>query len=93
MLSVAFAARLDGKGTCTEARLVVSALAAKPRTIAGLEGLRGRPLDEAAIRVLAETAHKQCHAMTNIPYDSDYRRDMVPVFVRRAVAEALERTR
>jgi len=93
MLSVAFAARMDG-GTCTGATLVVSALAAKPRTVGGVDALlAGRPLDDAAIDALAQAAAKQCRPQTNVPYDEDYRHAMVPVFVRRAVREALEHVR
>ena len=88
MLSVAFAARVSG-GICQEARLVVSAIAAKPRTIGGVDTVvAGRPLDAAVGRALSELAYKQCHPLINVPYDQDYRRDMVPVYVRRAVAEA-----
>jgi len=88
MLSVAFSARLE-QGACADARLVVSALGAKPRVIGGLDALvQGRPLDEAAAGRIAEAAYKQCHPLINVPYDHDYRREMVPVFVRRAVREA-----
>jgi 4-hydroxybenzoyl-CoA reductase subunit beta len=90
MLSVAFVARLEGT-VCAHARLVVSALAARPRVVNGLETLvRGRPLDPGTIDAIAETAHRQCRPQTNVPYDSDYRHDMVPVFVKRAIREALE---
>jgi 4-hydroxybenzoyl-CoA reductase subunit beta len=88
MLSVAFAARVT-QGRCESARLVVSAIAAKPRVITGVEALvRGKPLDEPTARALGETAYKQCHPLINVPYDQDYRREMVPVFVKRAVLEA-----
>jgi 4-hydroxybenzoyl-CoA reductase subunit beta len=88
MLSVAFSARM-ADGGCADARLVVSALGAKPRLIGGLDVLaHGRPLDDALGAALAETAHRQCHPLINLPYDHDYRREMVPVFVRRAVREA-----
>ena len=88
MLSVAFAARVSG-GICQEARLVVSAIAAMPRTIGGVDAVvAGRPLDAAVGRALSELAYKQCHPLISVPYDQDYRRDMVPVYVRRAVAEA-----
>ena len=88
MLSVAFAARVEG-GTCRDAALVVSAIAARPRSISGMEALvRGRPLDDALADALAQAAYKQCHPLINVPYDHDYRREMVPVFVRRAVREA-----
>lgn len=87
MLSVAFAAR--GNGTCEGARLVVSAIAAKPRTISGVDAVvRGKPLNDEVAEALAQVAYKQCHPMISVPYDQDYRREMVPVFVKRAVREA-----
>jgi len=88
MLSVAFAARL-GNGVCEDARLVVSSIAAKPRTISGVEAIvRGKPLDETVAQALAAAAHQQCHPLINVAYDQEYRREMVPVYVRRAVREA-----
>ncbi|OGF11775.1 MAG: hypothetical protein A2W00_14920 [Candidatus Eisenbacteria bacterium RBG_16_71_46] len=89
MLSVAFAARVGGGG-CEEARLVVSALAAKPKTIGGLEVLmRGKPLDDELIEAVADLAYRQCRPQTSVPYDEDYRHEMVPVFVRRAMRDAI----
>ena len=77
------------KGKAEGARLVVSAIAAKPRVISGVESLvKGRALDESVAESLAQAAYKQCHPLINVPYDQDYRREMVPVFVRRAVREA-----
>jgi len=88
MLSVAFAARMEG-GAVADARLVVSAIAAKPRSITGAAELaRGRALDDALAAELGALAHKQCQPLINVAYDHDYRRAMVPVFVRRAVQEA-----
>jgi 4-hydroxybenzoyl-CoA reductase subunit beta len=88
MLSVAFAARMTG-GACESARLVVSAIAARPRVISGIEELvAGRPLDDGLAAALGEVAARQCRPLINVPYDQDYRRAMVPVFVRRAVREA-----
>jgi 4-hydroxybenzoyl-CoA reductase subunit beta len=89
MLSIAFAARMRGE-VCEEARLVVGALAARPRTVAGLEALvAGKPLDPGAIDAVAAAAYSQCKPVINIPYDHAWRHEMVPVFVRRAVREAL----
>jgi 4-hydroxybenzoyl-CoA reductase subunit beta len=88
MLSVAFAARV-ANDTCEDARLVVSAIAAKPRVINGVDAtVAGKPLDRALAQQLGEMAHKQCHPLINVPYDAAYRREMVPVYVRRAVLEA-----
>ena len=88
MLSVGCALRVSG-GLCEEIRLVVSALAAKPRTVGGLDGEVGRPLDPAALERIAQTAYKQCRPQTSVPYDADWRHEMVPVFVKRAMREAL----
>ncbi len=88
MLSVAFAAR--GNGTLKSARLVVSALAAKPRSVGGLDAIvAGHALDAERVEAIAQAAYRQCRPQTSIPYDSDWRHEMVPVFVRRAIAEAL----
>jgi 4-hydroxybenzoyl-CoA reductase subunit beta len=90
MLSVAFVTRFSN-GVCGELRLCVSALAAKPRVINGLDALaKGHALDAETIEAIAQAAYKQCRPQTNVPYDSDYRHEMVPVFVRRAIREALE---
>jgi 4-hydroxybenzoyl-CoA reductase subunit beta len=90
MLSVAFAARSES-GACLEARLVVSALGAKPRVVGGTDAVvRGKPLDAAAADALAEAAYKQCRPLTNVPYDADWRHEMVRVFVRRAVRDVIE---
>jgi 4-hydroxybenzoyl-CoA reductase subunit beta len=90
MLSIAFAARVNG-GMVESASLVVGALAARPRVIGGVEALvKGKPLGEPLAESLAQAAYKQCHPLINIPYDHDYRHEMVPVFVRRAVREAAE---
>jgi 4-hydroxybenzoyl-CoA reductase subunit beta len=55
---------------------------------AGAAQAAGRESAEA----LAQAAYKQCHPLINVPYDHDYRREMVPVFVRRAVREAFTET-
>jgi 4-hydroxybenzoyl-CoA reductase subunit beta len=90
MLSVAFVARLDG-ARCTHARLIVSALAARPRMVNGLEALvSGHVLDDERIDAIAGAAYRQCRPQTSVPYDPDYRHEMVPVFVKRAIREALE---
>jgi len=69
---------------------VVSALAAKPKTVGGLDALVGRALDEAALEQVARIAYQQCRPQTSIPYDADWRHEMVPVFVKRALREALQ---
>jgi CO/xanthine dehydrogenase FAD-binding subunit len=85
---VAFAARFE-RGVVGEARLVVSAIAAKPKVVGGLADLiLGRPLDDTSLEAVAAAAHRQCHPIINVAYDADWRRAMVPVFVKRAMRDA-----
>jgi len=90
MLSVAVAVR--GEATRLEsARIVVSALGAKPRLLGRLEALvAGQPASEATFAAVGASAHKQCRPLTNVPYDDDWRHAMVPVLVTRALRDACE---
>ena len=88
MLSVAVAGRREG-GQIAMLRIVVSALGAKPRTIGQLDALAtGQAANEALFERIAAVAHKQCHPLTNVPYDHEWRHEMVPVFVKRALRAA-----
>ncbi len=89
MLSVAAAARVED-GRAAALRVVVSALGAKPRLLGGLDPLRAaHPADASLVAAVAQAAHKQCRPLTNVPYDDAWRHEMVPVFVARALREAL----
>jgi CO/xanthine dehydrogenase FAD-binding subunit len=69
-------------------RVVVSALGARPRVLSGLETIAyGQRLTAEVVDAVAERAFQQCHPLTNIIVDPDWRRAMVPVFVRRALEE------
>jgi 4-hydroxybenzoyl-CoA reductase subunit beta len=87
LLNVAVALELGAAREIADLRIVVSALGSRPRVIAGLEKVAiGRALDEATIDAVAERAFQQCHPLTNIIVDPDWRRAMVPVQVRRALS-------
>ena len=61
----------------------------RARSAASTRSCAGAPLDDDGRRgARRRRAYKQCHPLINVPYDQDYRREMVPVFVRRAVREA-----
>ncbi len=83
-LCVAVAATLDDGGKIADVKMVISALAARPHPVKRLEAFIGRPLDDQTIGELGQVAHKQCHPLTNINVDPGWRREMIPVFVRRA---------
>jgi CO/xanthine dehydrogenase FAD-binding subunit len=84
LLSIALAAQVDADETLRDVSLVVSALGSRPRVVAGLDKLVGLKLADAADPI-AQQAFKQCHPLENIIVDPDWRRAMVPVYVRRAV--------
>ncbi len=88
MLSVAVVAR--GEVMRIESlRVVVSALGAKPRTLGQLDAIAvGQPAGDHTFAAVAAAAAKQCRPLTNVPYDDDWRHAMVPVLVKRALADA-----
>ncbi|MBL8953172.1 MAG: FAD binding domain-containing protein [Myxococcaceae bacterium] len=88
-LTVAVAAWLEKDGSAQWIRMVLSALGSRPHPVKRIEHLFGKPIDAAAIEELGQAAFKQCHPLTNINVDPGWRRQMIPVFVRRAWAQAL----
>ncbi|MEN8375963.1 MAG: FAD binding domain-containing protein [Gemmatimonadota bacterium] len=90
LLSVAAAGEFAEDGTVEDLRVVVSALGARQRALSGIDKVAvGNELDDDVMDAVAERAFAQCHPLTNIIVDPDWRRAMVPVHVRRAL-EALE---
>jgi 4-hydroxybenzoyl-CoA reductase subunit beta len=89
-LSVAIAFEADAGEVVRDATLFVSAIAAVPRRIAGIAELaRGKRRDDAEmIAAVGSLAQKVTHPLTNIDGDTDYRRAVVPVFVKRALLAA-----
>jgi 4-hydroxybenzoyl-CoA reductase subunit beta len=87
LLTVAVAARVDEGERVLDLRGVVTALGSRPREFSGWQELaRGRRLDDGdVLDALAQRAHQQCHPLENITVDPEWRRAMVPVFVRRAL--------
>ncbi|MFT7462189.1 MAG: 4-hydroxybenzoyl-CoA reductase subunit beta [Pseudohongiellaceae bacterium] len=70
--------------------IVVSAMAATPLVLKKVsEAAEGQAPEEQLWDVLGQLAMKQCHPLTNIDGDKAWRREMVAVYVRRALREAL----
>jgi 4-hydroxybenzoyl-CoA reductase subunit beta len=84
VLNLALVCRLDGD-TVRGLRLVVSGLGSRPREVTGLDDVIGDRLDADAVAAIAERAHQQCRPLTNNIVDPEWRRAMVPVYVRRAL--------
>jgi len=94
LLGVAVRLELDPSERILEADVVLGALAARPvrlRRIADeLVGQRRSSVElEGALTRVGELAHKQCHPLPNVPGDHEWRRAMVPVYVRRTLEAAL----
>ena len=87
--ALALAARvaLDGSGVVRSIRVVVGALASKPRVIDGLEDIAvGRRLDAGVIDAVAERTRAACHPLPTTHVDADWRRAVLPVHVRRLLS-------
>jgi 4-hydroxybenzoyl-CoA reductase subunit beta len=88
LLSVAAAARFAEGAVVEKIDIVVSALGARPRALTGLDGIAvGERLTDAVIDALAARAFQQCHPLENIIVDTEWRRAMVPVHVKRALRD------
>jgi CO/xanthine dehydrogenase FAD-binding subunit len=85
LLNLAAAVLFEGD-VIADARIVVSALGSRPRVVTGLDKVaHGHPLDEQTIDAIAQRAFAQCHPLENIIVDPEWRRAMVPVYVKRAL--------
>ncbi len=79
------AARIDlADGKVRDADLVVSTLAARPKRVKAIGKIDGVTAEVA--RALGEAAYKSCKPLTNLDNDTAWRRDMIRVLVRKAVA-------
>jgi 4-hydroxybenzoyl-CoA reductase subunit beta len=97
LLGVAARVDLDGSGAVGAAALCAVALQARPLRLAkAAQALVGtRPGTDGFRSALGEAgalAEKQCRPLENIPGDPEYRHAMVPVYVRRTVQAAVDRS-
>jgi 4-hydroxybenzoyl-CoA reductase subunit beta len=93
LFGVAVRLDLDGEGSVMDADLCAVSLVARPvrikRAAEALIGTRPGENDfEQAVEAVADLAWRQCRPMDNIPGDAAYRREMVPVYVRRTLHAA-----
>jgi 4-hydroxybenzoyl-CoA reductase subunit beta len=88
LLGVAAAVRTDADGVCTEARIVLGAVATAPLPVPkAAEVLVGAALTEETITAAAETAMSATKPMDALDLPLSYRRRMVMVHVARALRE------
>jgi 4-hydroxybenzoyl-CoA reductase subunit beta len=88
LLTVAVAAVPDADERMETMTVVVSGLGAKPRVVGRVGPLvRGRKLDVALAAEVGEHTRAQCHPLSNLNVDPAWRRDVLPVLVRRALLQ------
>jgi len=88
------AARVDfaPDGTVRDARIVLGAVASYPmRIAAATEALVGRQLDAASIADAADAAFKPAKPMDNTDFTLSWRKEMVRVYVTKALEEIASR--
>ena len=88
ILGVAVALRLEGDGACSDARIVLGAVASRPVLAhAAAKMLVGNRLTPELIRAAAEAAYKSAKPLDNTDMALGYRKRMVKVYVTRALSE------
>jgi 4-hydroxybenzoyl-CoA reductase subunit beta len=88
LLSVA--ARVDDAGgQLTGADVVVSALGARPRRVRAAAKVGPGAARDKLAETLAQAAFAECKPLTNLDDEAEWRREMVPVLVEKAVSRAL----
>jgi carbon-monoxide dehydrogenase medium subunit len=95
VVSVSTLITLDsGKRTCTDARIVMSAVAPVPFNAerAG-KHLLGKSINEPLIEEAAQLASEETDPTSDVHASAEYRREIAKVMVRRAVKAAFERAK
>jgi CO/xanthine dehydrogenase FAD-binding subunit len=83
---------LDGQGTCTDARVVLGAVAPTQLTVEeGAVALKGHRLDPPTLSALDAAAQRACKPITDKRGTIEYRIKVAGVLARRAAAIAFER--
>jgi 4-hydroxybenzoyl-CoA reductase subunit beta len=93
ILGVAAMLRTDETGICRDARVVVNAVSPRPILVAdAASALVGTRLDAAALDAAADAAYAVAKPLDNTSATIPYRKRMVRVFARRALAAAADST-
>jgi 4-hydroxybenzoyl-CoA reductase subunit beta len=88
VLGVAAWARFDAQGRVAETRLVLGAVGSYPKASAeAVSLLTGQPLSDDVIDRAALAAARPAKPLDNTDFTIGWRKDMVPVFIRRALED------
>jgi carbon-monoxide dehydrogenase medium subunit len=91
-IGVAAALTLDENGACEQARLAVAGAGPTPMRATGAEdALRGQTPTASVVAEAADRASEMSIVADDIRGSTEYKREMVKVYVRRAVGQSLGR--
>ena len=89
-IGVAAVVELMADGRCQDLRVVVGAVAAVPQEVESAQALaRGQHLSDDLVGEIAETYSESIEALDDMRGSKWYRKQMIRVFVRRAIESAL----
>ena len=92
--AVAAGLSLGTDGTIDEAILVLGAVAPTPKiAVAASEALRFTPAGEDSFASAAIVAREEAEPITDVRGSADFRRELLEVLTRRALAKAHDRAR
>lgn len=89
LLSIAARVDRDPDGGIVAVDVVVSALGARPRRVRAAAKIAAGALESGLADALAKGAFAECKPLTNLDEEAEWRREMVPVLVKKAVCRAL----
>ncbi len=85
---------LGRDGTCSDAKIVLGAVAPTPMRATMAEAvIKGKQDKNEVIEEVAETASEEVRPISDVRCSADYRREMVKVLTRRALVQCLRQAR
>jgi carbon-monoxide dehydrogenase medium subunit len=94
VIGAAVSITLDSKGSCQDARIVLSNCSAVPlRAKKAEKVLIGKAINDARLAEAGEVASSEADPPADVHGSVEYRREMIKVFVKRAAQKALEKAR
>lgn len=93
IVSAAAYIQMDGE-TCTDAKVAFGSVAATPIRVPEAEKiLTGSTLDDETVKAASAAVYEAVKPITDVRGTAEYRKDMCPVLMRRAIDQSLERLR
>jgi carbon-monoxide dehydrogenase medium subunit len=93
VVSAAAYIQMEGE-TCTDAKVAFGSVAITPIRVPEAESLLpGSKLDEETVKAASKAVYEAVKPITDVRGTAEYRKDMCPVLMRRAIDQCLERLR